>query len=216
MYQAQEILDTLDAVRPRLMGSHTKQEIINTLNRAFKPFDAYVTIDNSNTFRNKSYSMQGWYDPNARGRSIEIKICLNKKKRNLRIKTVKEWERFRFLFSEFMQHELIHKHQWQYREPEWAYDEYDYQERGRNARQREQLYLGNKDEIHAYAHDIAHEIRYYYPDEDPYQVLQDVTNRTRKIKSYGYYKSAFRGCDWSAVQRRLIKHAYKWIPHIVT
>jgi hypothetical protein len=216
VYQAREILDILDAIRPKIMGSHTKQEITATLNRAFKPFDAYVTVDNNNTFKNKSYSMQGWYDPNARGRSIEIRINLNKGKRNLRVNTDKDWQRFRFLISEFMQHELIHKHQWQHREPEWVYDQYNYHERGRNARERERRYLGDKDEIHAYAHDIAHEIRYHYPDEDPYKVLQDVSNRTRKIKSYGYYKSAFRGCEWSAVQQRLIKHAYKWIPHIVT
>ena len=75
-------------------------------------------------------------------------------------------------------------------------------------------YLAELDEIDAYVHDIAMEIREYYPKSDPMDVLRNI-NKRRKLWSWNYYRSAFKDSkDWSDVKTRLLKKTYLWLPHV--
>ena len=116
-----------------------------------------------------------------------------------------KWEHFRFLVTQVLQHELIHQHQCQF--PEHAEGNYF----DMNIDDKDIHYFSELDEIDAFGHDIAMEIRYYYPKEDPYQVLKTVSRR-KYIHSYKYYTNTFKGLDWTCIRKRLIKKANNWIP----
>ena len=73
-------------------------------------------------------------------------------------------------------------------------------------------YYGDADEIDAYAHDIATEIKRYYPNRNPYEVLKNI-NKTRKVHSYNYYRRTFSKCEWGGIKKQLLKKIFNWIPH---
>ena len=76
-------------------------------------------------------------------------------------------------------------------------------------------YLAEIDEIDCYAHDIAMEIREFYPKMDPFVVLGSI-NKRRKIWSWRYYRNTFKHSpDWSEVRDRLLKKIYLWLPRTI-
>jgi hypothetical protein len=81
-----------------------------------------------------------------------------------------------------------------------------------SSNEEEKEYLADPDEIDAYGHDIAMEIKFFYPKQDPYEVLNKIGSK-RKLWSYNYYKKTFKGDDWSHIKSRLLKKTYQWIPH---
>ena len=74
-------------------------------------------------------------------------------------------------------------------------------------------YLTMFDEIDAFGHDIAMEIRYHYPKLDPYEVLRDI-KRYRLLFSYRYYLRTFKGTKWKDVHDRLSKKINNWLPYV--
>lgn len=118
---------------------------------------------------------------------------------------------FFFLISQTIQHEAIHQHQWANREPEDEASKLDFRNFG-GTLQEERDYLSDIDEIDAYAHDIAMEIKRYYPNRNPYEVLKNI-KKTRKIHSYNYYRRTFSKCEWGTIKKQLFKKIYNWMPH---
>jgi hypothetical protein len=128
------------------------------------------------------------------------------------LKKEKEWSDFKFQLSITCQHELIHQHQWLYRDADdYIWDDMDYNDLD-STQEEDQEYLSDKDEIEAYAHDIAMEIRYYYNTLDPYEVLREI-GKYKKVPSYKYYKRTFRGNDWLQIKKHLLKKVFLWLPY---
>lgn len=157
-----------------------------------------------------TFSVGGSFDIERKRQSIELDLFF-------RTKTFK-WDdhnkqEFKFLVSQVLQHELIHRYQHTSRPDNYQSILYFSIESNRHGDQKELDYLSEFDEIEAYAHDIALEICRYYK-EDPYEVLKTI-NRRRKIQTWTMYKRAFKNCeDWSPVRNKLLGKVYRWIPYI--
>ena len=115
------------------------------------------------------------------------------------------------LLSQVIQHETIHQLQYQHRD---CHDiaKLDFRDL-RGSLNEEREYLADKDEIDAYGHDIAMEIKYHYPGKDPYNILKNIS-KVRKLPSYNYYKQTFKTTKWSMVKKRLLKKTYNWIKYV--
>lgn len=122
------------------------------------------------------------------------------------------WKDFTFLVSQTIQHETIHQNQFKHRELCDEEAEIDFKFTPLNTVE-DRYYLADNDEIDAYAHDIAMEIKHFYPFSSPYDVLKSISSK-RKLPSFSYYKNTFKGCDWSDIKKRLLLKTFKWIPHV--
>ena len=140
-------------------------------------------------------------------------IVLNLSNKHRTFNTTQEaWPEIKFSISQVCQHEYIHKLQWQNREGIVVEKPLEFRI-NKTSKYEEQEYLSDADEIDAYAHDIAMEIKHFYPLSNPYEVLKSI-NSKRKLPSFSYYKNTFKGCEWSDVKKRLLLKTYKWIPHV--
>jgi len=122
------------------------------------------------------------------------------------------WKDFSFLVSQTIQHETIHQDQFKHREDCDEEAEIDFKFTPLDTVE-DRYYLSDNDEIDAYAHDIAMEIKHFYPLRNPYEVLKSISSK-RKLPSFSYYKNTFKGCEWGGIKKRLLLKTYKWIPHV--
>lgn len=108
--------------------------------------------------------------------------------------TQKEWSKRRFYFWSYLMHEMIHRHQDVYRSNgsfarvyrPWA-EKQDMQD--------EQTYLGDYDEIEAHAHDVALEMRIWYPTlsyRDAMHQMKNIDLPAPFHSTYTVYTRAFR------------------------
>ncbi len=206
MYLESKINQMLDSVRNELIGVHTYSHLIRTLNRVFKPERFMFKIKKRPYFSEHDLSVSGLYD--IEQDLMIIYLLVSKDYNHFEI-TKKSWKKIKFAISQTCQHEAIHQHQWQFK---------DYQpDKGLRTRYnfpdknyREKIYLSDPDEIEAYAHDIAMEIKFFYPNRNSLEVLKHA-GRFKKLWSYQYYLHTFYDCNWDFIRSKLIKKTYKWL-----
>lgn len=211
MYLASKINEILDSKKHRLLGRPTYFYICDVLNRSFKKVEPFkFRYETYADFDREDYSVSGLYDMETDIKYVILNFSQKCKAFNL---TEKNWQDFRFSISQVCQHELIHQCQWQHKDvSDYEHEPLEFRTKS-ETKEEEQDYLLDPDEIDAYGHDIAMEIKYFYPKKDPYFVLRNL-NRYRKIWSYKYYKDTFKGEDWFDVRKDLYKKIYKWIPYV--
>lgn len=211
MYLASTINEVLESKKSRLLGKNTYFHIINILNRAFKKVEPFkFKFELYEDYGKGDFSVSGLYDMSEDTRYIVINLPKTFKTFNI---DEAKWKEFKFALSQVCQHETIHKLQWQHRDGIEC-DRLPLEFRSEiSTKEEEQNYLNDVDEIDAYAHDIAMEIKFFYPKKDPLKVLQKLS-RHKKIWSYVYYKRTFRGTNWSSIRNRLLKKTYLWLPHV--
>jgi hypothetical protein len=118
------------------------------------------------------------------------------------------WKEFKFLVSQNLQHEMIHRVQAFNRTETFWRKFYKIEAKGPFHKLEERVYLSDVDEVEAYAHDLAMEIEFYYPKCKINDVLRN-PNRFRKLTTYKVYKNAFRNTDWTNIRKMLLKKTYK-------
>lgn len=210
MYLATLIDETLESKKDKLLGRPTYFYIVDVLNRAFRKkelfkfrFELYVDMCKDD------FSVSGLYDMEEDRRYVILNF--SKQYKSLGI-TEKNWRDFKFAVSQVCQHEAIHRSQWVNRNGECP-DKEPLEFRSEiGCKEEEREYLSDLDEIDAYAHDIAMEIKYFYPKKDPYKVLAKL-NKHKKVWSYCYYKDTFKGTEWSEIRNRLYKKTFQWLPY---
>ena len=117
--------------------------------------------------------------------------------------TQREWTKRRFYFWSYLMHELIHRHQDMYRGAMQGHESLArvYRARVENTvLKEEQIYLGDYDEIEAHAHDVALEMRSWYPDASYRDALTQMKAETlsygvgasQTTSTYTVYMQAFR------------------------
>jgi hypothetical protein len=212
MYLSPVIDGVLESKKSKLLGRNTHYYVTSVLNRAFKtvePFKfRYETYDD---YGKDDYSVSGLYDMDT-----NIKYIILNLPRSCKYLTLdeKRWKEFKFAVSQVCQHESIHQCQWSFRHDSDPHKEpLEFRTKNDEPVDEVQLYLSDPDEIEAYAHDIAMEIRFYYPKHNPYEVLQKV-GKKKKIWSYDYYKKTFKGEDWSYIKKHLLKKTYRWLSQV--
>lgn len=209
MYLAKVIDRCFEDNRNKFKGFVSHRALIRRLNTTFKSLDNLkfksVKYDDLDV---NDYLIGGLYDQNT-----DIKYIL------INLSTYCDeiyfedymWSDFKFGISQTIQHEAIHQLQFQHRANRDESVKIDFRVRQEDLGE-EREYLSDMDEIDAYAHDIAMEIKYFYPRSDPYDILKTISYK-RKLSAYRYYTKTFKGCDWSKIKRRLLLKTYKWIPH---
>ena len=204
MYLCTEIFERLDKYAYLFEGTQALKTIASNLQKTLKPFHVKVKIHQDNTLERNQFAIGGEYHYDKVNQPIHLHLNFPPGVTSFTWKG--HWKHFRFLAGQVLQHELIHQHQCQFPE----HNEGNYYDM--NTDNKDINYFSEFDEIDTHGHDIAMEIRYYYPDEDPYEVLKTVSKR-KKIHSYKYYTKAFKGRDWTEIRKRLIKKAHNWIPY---
>jgi len=211
MYLAGLIDDVLESKKDKLIGRSTYFYIVDVLNRAFKKAEPFkFKFETFNDYSKEDYSVSGIYDQETDKKYVILNFASTCKTFTL---TPEKWKEFKFAVSQVCQHESIHQCQWSMvADPSLKVTtgKLDFRMEQEDD---EKEYLADPDEIDAYGHDIAMEIKFFYPKKDPYKVLQNI-NRHKKLWSYNYYKKTFQGDDWEHIKRHLYKKTYKWIPYV--
>ncbi len=107
-----------------------------------------------------------------------------------------------------VQHELIHKYQWVHRD-------IDLHGSRCFSCTPKQAYLAGFDEIETQAHDAAMEVRFYYPNHDPRNVLRGYFNKNRiNLPSVNNYMKAFDSDTSHPAVKRFLRKTYSWLDHV--
>ena len=209
MYLSKAIDNAIESNKHNFVRKQFYVELLDVLNNMLNEHkDLKVVIERFDDFDHNEYSFSGFYDMNEDIKYIVLN--LSKKHRKFEMNT-KMFKDFKFLLSQVIQHESIHQCQWsnrpEFKEPVTV----DFRDNGMGmSKEEERIYLADMDEIDAYGHDIALEIKYFYPRTDPIKVLK-YAERYKKLTSFFIYKKAFKGIDWNNIRKRLIRKTYDWI-----
>lgn len=209
MYLASSINQSLENHKSKLLGWNPYSSLTTKLEQAFRKKDLKFKYERFPFIDKDDFSVSGLYDMTTNKRYVILNV--SDKCFDFRLKKDR-WEEFKFFVSQVVQHETLHQMQWQYRDECNENVQLDF----RNmigTKEEERVYLSDLDEIDAYGHDIAMEIKFFYPDKCPYEILKTL-NKRRKVWSYSYYKKSFKGCEWSGVKNRLLKKTFLWLPHV--
>lgn len=205
MYKAEEIENVLSKYKESLLACETQTQTKKILKKTCKELGVIFVQEHTSKVE-AGYVISGMYDMTKDQTFIILGLPKEKSESFL---IDEDWSEFKFLLSQTIQHEFIHRHQYSWRD--WSNEELDTDFRISNDDiEADREYLSEKDEIAAYSHDIAMEILYYYK-EDPLKILRNI-DRRKKIWSYNYYKKTFRGTDWFEVKKALLKNVFRWLP----
>ena len=212
MYLSKLIDQVLEDNKSALLGRQFYGTLANKLNHAFFEHENFTfIIKKLPVIWDNSYAISGLYDQETNIKVITLNFSQYSKKFDLNLNN---WEGFKFNVSQVCQHEKIHQLQWQHRDTSaFTQELIDFRTKAKNKRLEEKMYLADPDEVDAYAHDIAMEIKLHYGNQDPYLILKNI-NKKRKIWSYNYYKNTFKGDNWYNIRRRLLLKIYMWLPHV--
>lgn len=209
MYLAPKIDEVLESKKSKLIGRSKYYYVTSVLNRAFQKVEPFkFRYETYEDYGKDDYSVSGLYDMDTNIRYIILNLPKDKKYFTL---DDKRWDEFKFAISQVCQHESIHQCQWSFRNGyELENEPLEFRNKNDEPVDELQLYLADPDEIEAYAHDIAMEIKFYYPKSNPYEVLKAV-GRKKKVWSYAYYKKTFKGENWDNIKKHLLKKTYRWL-----
>jgi hypothetical protein len=212
MYLSSVIDEVLESKKSKLLGRNTHYYVTSVLNRAFKSTEPFkFRYETYEDYGKDDYSVSGLYDMDTDIRYVMLNFPSSYKYFNL---DEQRWREFKFSVSQVCQHEAIHQCQWSFREDtDYEKSPLEFRNRDDEPLTEVQEYLSDPDEIEAYAHDIAMEIRFYYPKKNPYEVLKSIGNK-KKVWSYVYYKKTFKGEDWSLIKKHLLKKTFRWLSHV--
>ena len=215
MHLAPKINRRIAKMQTTLRGRVPLEVVLDQVQECCTPWRANVYLQPDPTLTPyASCSMSGSYESSRKRRPIDIMLHFSDKIEVYNF-TSRRWRNFRFLLSSVLQHELIHQQQYQRRPAEIKETCLYYDVKAGEKSDKEYMdYLAELDEIDAYAHDIAMEIKEFYPTVDPYEVLATIDQRD-SLWSWCHYRDTFRDSeDWSLVHNRLLKKTYLWLPHV--
>ena len=208
MYLADTLDSLIDSNKDKFIRRQWYNDLLCTLKDTFKDLkDTNFVIEKFDDFEQYSYSFSGFYDMNEDKKYIVLNLSKKHKKFEMNKKMFKD---FKFLLSQVIQHESIHQSQWSFR-PEFKDPvTVDFRDNGMGmSKKEERIYLSDMDEIDAYGHDIALEMKHYYPRTDPLKILR-YPFRYNKLTSFFIYNKAFKGVNCIDIKKRLIRRAYRW------
>lgn len=193
MYLERKILTSLE--KSVFSGEMDHGQIVEECRTALKRFGVRVELSYlgpEDILEGYQFAVSGYYDSNRVRLPILLRLHFSLDHVSIFKWTKARQKDFVFKVSQVLQHELIHKHQAQYRDGPLGYKDEDY--------------LANKDEIGAYAHDIMLEIK---QKNNGWNILRHISQYN--IPSYHIYTQSFGQEDWHKVKNRLLKQVFKWM-----
>jgi hypothetical protein len=169
------------------------------LENALEPFGVVVDFDTCLERPHNHVKVYGYYIP-----KIDLARIVLRSNVPLNPLSGKKLTEFLFEVNCTAQHELIHKYQWLHRDSD--------NHRPTNI---DSHYLGNQDEIETQAHDAAMEIRFYYPDMNPRDVLRGYfTDPKISLPSVNGYMKVFKDPSHPVV-KQFLRKTYGWLDHVI-
>ena len=213
MYQGKRIWRRLNKNTEWMQGEVSAELFLEETKRMIAPFGANVEVIYDFRFTARTpFKIGGEFDPFRSRRPITIIIHLNPS--NLIKFTDKRRKRYIFLLNQTLQHEMLHKYQFTKRGENRFYAKVvNFTKCSSKTRLRTLEYFANMDEIDAYAHDLAMEIKFYYPNENPYFILNNI-NRYKQLAVWNTYRKAFQGARWVHIRETLLRKTNTWLPTI--
>jgi hypothetical protein len=211
MYLQEKIEGALWRQKDKLTSTVVIEDHVEILQKALKPFSINVKVDKGFT---KRWVVTGSYDPKS-NRTFVIFSAKNLAASNPLSED--NWlSQFFFDINCTCQHELIHKYQWVHRDPD-TYTPKAFKATASGLKATRQEYLGNFDEIEAQAHDLAMEMKYYYPGVDYKKLLHlyfKIPNYRMCLPTLRNYWVTFGKDMNNPVLRRFLKRTWLWLPDI--
>jgi hypothetical protein len=197
-----------------LSGRITISRIKQELEIILKPYGAKLRVAPLSFSSPKYWFMIGGeYTPGQYHMPITIDL-FHSKKRNYIYFTQKRKNRFIFLLHQTLQHELVHKYQFQTNGDDRFYTHHFHYHHGKSYSSPKRLeYLAIVEEIDAYGHDLAMEIKYHYPTENVKHVLANIDDY-KNLSTWKMYRRAFKRARWNQVRNELLRKTNSWLPHI--
>lgn len=212
MYLAEEINERLDAIDyGRWHGKIVAvDDVLKALRKVVQPFDCYVRLrDDKDLIKwKKPFAMSGIFFVDKKHKAVTVYFHVRPGVTHIEFNT-RRINRFRQIAAQILQHELIHKEQYA-SNPEY-YDrlvDVSFSSRLKRKRQEDIVYLASMCEVDAYAHDIAMELQYTYPNKSLSYLLNNI-DRLR-VPSFRFYSDAFKGTEWSKLRKTLLLKVAKW------
>ena len=213
MYLGSKIWRRLNKHSDKLNGLLTHKQLQEEVQKLLKPFGAKVEIKQQEMKTKKFCIVGGEFTPGVVRTPITIFLRVDSNKSQIYISKQKLRD-FLFVLSQTLQHELVHKYQYQRSGNQRFYTTtYYYTMGAAKSGCRDMEYLAMVEEVDAYAHDLAMEIRYHYSELDPKYVLKNLNN-FNELTTWGIYRKVFRKTRWKHVRNELLKKTYKWLPYV--
>lgn len=207
MYITQKFVAEVNAIRQEFVGEMLYTEVIQKLDTILKKFRAKPVLFLDDRPKN-DYSIGGQYEPSRKRRPISIDVCFSARYDKIKL-SKKDWRGFIFVITQVVHHEHVHYCQNSHRGADSPIkyfildDDADMTD--------EQKYFAEQDEIAAYAHDIAMEMVFHYPDIDPLVILRSLEKYP--LESYKLYMESFAGTRWFDIRKELKKNIFKWLAY---
>lgn len=202
----------------KIVGQELSYGVISRkLNKILIPLGAKLVVKRDTKLRIEKgsklqyYSFSGYFDTDKDENAIRIFVHFASNRRTFRF-TKRNYAEFIFMFSQVTQHEFLHEIQYAFR-PEHSERSIKVHHSDRLSKpQLKQIeYLSTWCEIEAHAHDIAMEIKQYYPNDNPNTIIRYI-DKQRKLDSYKLYKDTFKGTDWNRLKKSLLRKVWRWLP----
>ena len=219
MYLAGTINALLDASFPasQWLGRQVPYKALSRhLNATLKPLKIKVRVVKSDAVtpyekKRELFDVAGEYVEVGRKKSIIVTVHVSERREYLTL-TKSALNRLVFFISATAQHELIHADQFlQYPHKTRRALSVAHSSRMGKARKQQIEYLRHWHEIDAFAHDVAMEMKFFYPDIDTAEIVRYI-EQYPKLISFRLYTTVFKGTEWSSIRKTLLRRILKWIP----
>lgn len=189
---------------------------VTRLNTALRDTRIHVVLDVDGTYAESDYPILSalCYEPKNPGDVARIRITISMQtKANRIVMPVESWEYFRFRVLKNVQHELVHRSQYAAGRREsntFVFRPHEMSSVGKLVHQ-EQTYLGELDEIEAYARDCVEEWYYRYPNQP--MTMREVLKNFRSgptLAALQYYHEAFVGDETHPSIKRFFRKVRQW------
>jgi hypothetical protein len=214
MHIGNQIWNRLNKNLEWLSGQVSISRIKKEVEALLKPYGAKLRVAPLSFPSTKYWFMIGGeYIPGQYRMPITIDLFYHKK-RNYIYFTQNRKKRFIFLLNQTLQHELVHKYQFQTKGDDRFYTHHFYFHPGKSYSSPTRLeYLAIVEEIDAYAHDLAMEIKYHYPSANVKQLLANIDDY-KNLSTWKMYRRAFKRASWNHVRNELLRKTNSWLPYI--
>lgn len=214
MYLGKQIWRRLNKYSEWAVGKVCVNTLRENVQKIIAPYGAKVRILQQKVVSKRIWFMIGGeFDPCSYHKPITIDVLIREDRGYIYF-TEKRKQRFLFLLHQTLQHELVHKLQFRNRGSDNFYTHHYYFTPGSSKSSPKKMeYLAMVEEIDAYAHDLALEIKYLYPNDDPKAILKRISEYS-DLDTWKMYSKTFKRARWVHVRNELLRKTYKWLPTV--
>lgn len=221
---ARVIQEKVNTVFPRKLPSELRgrktniQTFLNRLNAATEPYGVKnIIVDDPRLPKHVNKMTAYWIDERElpyEQSMADIRLEWHMNPHSHRVQwSQRTWAQRRFFFWAFLMHELCHRHQNVYRENTDRHESRTYRADSTHEDiRKDQEYLGDYDEIEAYAHDVAFEMLIQFPELSFLEALSAVSVQTDADdpSSYAFFMKAFETSPQHPALRIFRKKIRQW------